>query len=341
MSEEAEQVDLGGRLPLVAETVIRTTERELALEAANQSISPMHVEFVRSSGRFQFQLSAIQIGRMGLRALHQVIEGGMQAYVEPTRGAYTIEIPLLGAAHARHLRHEAIVAPSLSAFITSPHEATEWRDDGLPYSALSIELPRASIDSKFVSLTGNTLKGTIAFEPAIDLRDALGHGLCQTIRALCDAVEPRVSIYAHPATTRAIEDVIVTALLTAFDHSHREALEVPAKPSDNKAIMLAEDFLAAHFDEPVALEEVANEAGISVRSLQRTFRSLRGVSPMRFLKDLRLDAARDRLLHFGIDKTVTEIAFGCGFTHLGAFAADYKQRFGETPSQTQRRSADR
>jgi hypothetical protein len=72
MSEEAEQVDLGGRLPLVAETVIRTTERELALEAANQSISPMHVEFVRSSGRFQFQLSAIQIGRMGLRALHQV-----------------------------------------------------------------------------------------------------------------------------------------------------------------------------------------------------------------------------------------------------------------------------
>ncbi|MEX1147182.1 MAG: helix-turn-helix domain-containing protein, partial [Sphingomonadales bacterium] len=56
------------------------------------------------------------------------------------------------------------------------------------------------------------------------------------------------------------------------------------------------------------------------------------------LRDLRLDhayAELSRSTRTGC--TVTEVAMAAGFTHLSKFAAYYKARFGESPSDTARR----
>lgn len=58
---------------------------------------------------------------------------------------------------------------------------------------------------------------------------------------------------------------------------------------------------------------------------------------MAYLKQCRLDMARKMLLAGSRDgATVTEIAFSCGFSHLSKFAYDYRQCFGELPSETLR-----
>ena len=55
---------------------------------------------------------------------------------------------------------------------------------------------------------------------------------------------------------------------------------------------------------------------------------------MHWIRQQRLELARQRLIDPADQVSVTQIAFSCGFTQLGIFARLYRQRFGETPSAT-------
>jgi transcriptional regulator GlxA family with amidase domain len=72
--------------------------------------------------------------------------------------------------------------------------------------------------------------------------------------------------------------------------------------------------------------------------LFRAFDKLRGCSPMAFARQVRLERARGLLLKPDDASSVTGIALMCGFSNLGHFAAAYRDRFGELPSQTLQRA---
>ena len=80
-------------------------------------------------------------------------------------------------------------------------------------------------------------------------------------------------------------------------------------------------------------------ADTSRRTLEYSFRDYFGTSPKRFIKALKLNAARNDLLAgcHGSEQVV-EIASGLGFTHMGQFSTDYRRMFGEKPSETLRRT---
>ena len=80
--------------------------------------------------------------------------------------------------------------------------------------------------------------------------------------------------------------------------------------------------------------DMAQVAGVSVRRLQEGFRSYLGVTPRELLADIRLARVRDELLHGTENATVTGAAMRWGFTHTGRFAAAYRRKYGESPSQT-------
>ena len=88
-----------------------------------------------------------------------------------------------------------------------------------------------------------------------------------------------------------------------------------------------------HLREPISIGDLAGAANVSVRSLFNGFRRFRGLTPMGYVKALRLDLANGELLCADpSEKSVTEIALSCGFTHMGKFARDFAARFGEKPS---------
>jgi transcriptional regulator GlxA family with amidase domain len=95
-----------------------------------------------------------------------------------------------------------------------------------------------------------------------------------------------------------------------------------------------EDYIHAHADRPIAMQDLAAVAGVSARSVHHAFRRYRGYSPKALLKSVRLNRAREKLLTAGVGENVTGIAFDCGFEHLGRFSAEYAKRFGEPPSRT-------
>ena len=85
------------------------------------------------------------------------------------------------------------------------------------------------------------------------------------------------------------------------------------------------------------LADLARAAGVRPRTLQKQFRRALGKSPHAAIREARLARARQELLRGGSAKSVTAIAGSCGFDHAGRFAADYRARYGETPSATLRR----
>ena len=67
------------------------------------------------------------------------------------------------------------------------------------------------------------------------------------------------------------------------------------------------------------------------------FHSRRGMSPMRFVAERCLAAARERLLRAATRDDVTSVAVELGFGHVGRFAQLYRKAFGEVPSETLKR----
>ncbi|MBU6459993.1 MAG: helix-turn-helix transcriptional regulator [Proteobacteria bacterium] len=101
----------------------------------------------------------------------------------------------------------------------------------------------------------------------------------------------------------------------------------------------AEEFIRSNAHLPLTIGTIAKEIGISVRSLQRSFRDFREITPMQYLKHTRLNYVHDELTHMQTRKiSIGEIALRWGFHHLGHFANHYKRVFGETPVQTLRKS---
>lgn len=98
------------------------------------------------------------------------------------------------------------------------------------------------------------------------------------------------------------------------------------------AVKRAEAYIEENIGNPIALGDIASAAGVPVRTLLDSFQRFRNVSPMRYLRDRRLDEVRDRLRD-NPALAVTKAAMDAGFTHLGRFSQAYRARFGEKPSQ--------
>ena len=91
---------------------------------------------------------------------------------------------------------------------------------------------------------------------------------------------------------------------------------------------------------PVRIAEIAKQAGVSPRSVERAFLRT-GCTPLEYLPGVRLERARRMLVEPGPALTVAEAATAAGIAQLGRFATEYRRRFGELPSQTLVRGRNR
>jgi AraC-like DNA-binding protein len=105
------------------------------------------------------------------------------------------------------------------------------------------------------------------------------------------------------------------AIATLGDQSHRTA----------KAVA----WLRANFEKPLRVEQLATIAGMSRSTLHHHFRALTAMSPLQFQKQLRLHAARHRMLTGELD--AASAAFEVGYESASQFNREYKRFFGQPP----------
>ena len=173
------------------------------------------------------------------------------------------------------------------------------------------------------------LSRTLVTSPGVDRLHHL-----QTIRDQVDEVVDRRDPTAWPE----VEEELVETFLGLFDVAARgEGWSMPPSRVGVEHAIRTRNHICSRAPEELDLDSLADDLGITRHHLNRCFREHYAVSVHAFVHLWRLHLARGRLLEDGSTTSVTEVAYACGFHHLGRFSAEYKQLFDETPSETLKR----
>lgn len=165
----------------------------------------------------------------------------------------------------------------------------------MPVPFFKIE-PNAELRS-FIKTMRAYLSGNLSFQPELARLKVL-----EMLFVLTDAI-PEVGNY-----------------LFQFSHPERSDL---VKVMEN------------HYTTPAKVADFAYLAGRSVSSFKRDFQSVFNSSPAQWLREKRLNLARQLLL--SSDKKITEICFEVGFENLSHFSRLFKEHFGYHPSLVRKR----
>lgn len=242
-------------------------------------------------------------------------------------GAWAVNIAASGRLEHR-VAGVALVSDSERATVCPPDTAMQ-----LPSWDPSCTLVGFRVDEEFLR---REYERVLARRPRplplqLDLRSAAGRDWLAWLTSALDRVTSgSPGLLADPRMQRQLGELLVTGLLLTG------APEEPAGARGTRP-RIVRRVVAAIEDDPArpwTPSELAELAGVSVRRLQQGFREYVGRSPFQYLHEVRLDRAHHDLVHAQDATTVTEVAVRWGLSHTGRFAADYRHRFGQSPSTT-------
>jgi AraC-like DNA-binding protein len=110
---------------------------------------------------------------------------------------------------------------------------------------------------------------------------------------------------------------------------------MPGRPLP-RDVKKAIDLLRGDLGRLWRVDELARLCEVPRRTLEKHFRRFVGCALLEFLRTERLDQARRKLLRASPRTSVTGVATDCGLSHFGRFALAYRDRYGESPSDTLR-----
>ncbi|MBP3203562.1 MAG: helix-turn-helix domain-containing protein [Bacteroidales bacterium] len=99
--------------------------------------------------------------------------------------------------------------------------------------------------------------------------------------------------------------------------------------SESRRVRKIKDYISAHYNEEVRLEDLASQVGMAPSAFSRFFKQHTGRNPIDYLIDIRLGNAARLLVDTSTG--ISEICYACGFSNLSNFNRTFKARRGYTP----------
>lgn len=293
-----------------------------------------------------FRHSHAPFGALSVHELDYTMYGGEAVIRVPALpGVYLLEMSLEGRSVFERPESAggdvAFRAGQICMANAGERHAKRWLGDG---RQIIVPIPQARLNRALEEITGVAPVTPLRFDPAPRDVDAWTGSLVQVVRLIFSELQRPEGGLGRLRAAESAERLLLEVLLETVPHNYARAVQaeggealtgLPARSSGPvpAAVRRAMAFMRADPARPVTLEDVAAAAGAPVRTLQRAFRDATGEPPMTWLRNLRLDTARQLLLA-GAETRVTDAALAAGFGHLGKFAAAYRLRFGESPSET-------
>ncbi|TCT01653.1 AraC family transcriptional regulator [Aquabacter spiritensis] len=170
--------------------------------------------------------------------------------------------------------------------------------------------------------------------PTIVPLNAAGVDFDLILRSACNILDA-CGLSGEAATKLGLDETFYRAICgmllrdRLFGESESRALEI-----EGKWVERACDYVMANLSRRITLTDLELVSGLSARSLQYAFQRQFGCSPVTWIRNERLNAARDLLSAPGAETNVTTAALTFGFSNLGSFSRLYREKFGEYPAAT-------
>lgn len=150
---------------------------------------------------------------------------------------------------------------------------------------------------------------------------------------LLDATVRLMRLIDSPAQARVLvplvkREIVFRLLLGEQGHRLRH---FPLLGGHSHRIARAVARLRKDFDQPLRIEDIARELGMSSSGFHDHFKAITDMSPLQFQKQLRLHEARRLML--GDDLDVTSAGMRVGYNDASHFSRDYKRHFGTAPGR--------
>lgn len=244
--------------------------------------------------------------------------------------------------------YRATYEPSLTIFVQGRKRinlgGTVYFCDGSSFLLTSIDVPaegqileaseQVPMLSMFLRLDMPTVREVLSREDlpepetSVSSRGlAVGEttaGLLAACHRLIDLLDTPEDI---PFLSHLIEREIVYRILRTPQGKRLRAIATAGDLSYRTARAIA--WLKANYAKPLRMGELATIARMGVSTLHHQFRALTAMSPLQYQKQLRLQAARQRMLMDGMD--ATSVAFEVGYESVSQFNREYSRLFGQPP----------
>jgi AraC-like DNA-binding protein len=108
-------------------------------------------------------------------------------------------------------------------------------------------------------------------------------------------------------------------------------LLIAGQQGDGNSVAAALNYINAHLSEPLTVDILAGQVNLSSSAFSRRFRELTGRSPYQFVKETRLERARELLLERRLE--VRDVSVAVGYASMSHFTKEFRVRFGTTPRE--------
>lgn len=193
-----------------------------------------------------------------------------------------------------------------------------------PYLGFVVHLDSAQVAEVLIE-AGIELKKSNAGTKAIDVAVVDVY--------LLDAVVRLVRLLESPNDHKVLAPLITKEIIYRLITGGQGARlgHLLASAGDTRRISKAIGHLRDHFDEPLRIENIARQLGMSVSGFHHHFKSVTAMSPLQFQKQIRLQEARRLML--GEDLDAANAGFRVGYEDPAYFSRDYKKLFGAPPQR--------
>jgi len=195
-----------------------------------------------------------------------------------------------------------------------------------PYLALALTLQPAAIASLLLEVAST--------EPAAAPRAGLS--VSEAGPALLEAVVRLVRLLDHPRDLPVLAPLAEKEILWRLLCSDQGPRLRQIGLADGRLAQVgrAMRWMRQHYREPQPIEDLARVAAMSVTSFHRHFRAVALMSPLQYLKQIRLQEARARLLAHDLD--VAAVGHAVGYDSPSQFSREYKRAYGAPPGEDAR-----
>lgn len=151
--------------------------------------------------------------------------------------------------------------------------------------------------------------------------------------ALFDAVKRLLALLEEPLLIKTVAPLIqqeIIARVLAGPHG-ASFLHLNASGTPQRQIATIMAWLKEHYAESFDIDSLAERVHMSPTTFRQRFKAISGLSPLQYLKQLRLQEARQRMLNQGLDAGTSGLSVG--YESISQFTREYTRLFGEPPSR--------